>query len=397
MMIVRQPTGQEIARVEELMAIAFETPLDRTAEKRPWPDNAHPWAAYCPETGEMMSALLVTEFKVRFDGCACKMGGVGGAATLPQYRRRGGIRGCFAAALPQMYESGCDFSYLYPFSTAFYRKFGYESCVQKYQTTVDLGMLQVPAGKGYFRLAEDACPMTAEIRALDRLWEERFNMMVLHQPEYYRWTEEEDPAAKQEFTYVCFDGQGQPCAYTTFRRKAESGGCDLVCSRFLFRDREGFRGLMELFKRLSAGHRYVKFLLPAIPALQYLLPEWSMGAAAWTVQPAGMVRVVNACAVLEKARYRGSGRVVLSLEDQQIPQNCGVFAVEFREGAAVSVARTAEEPDALLTMPAFSALMAGTCEFIHAQAWLDGLTVKNAAAPLDRVFYRKPMMIVDRF
>lgn len=77
MMIVRQPTGQEIARVEELMAIAFETPLDRTAEKRPWPDNAHPWAAYCPETGEMMSALLVTEFNVRFDGCACKMGGRG--------------------------------------------------------------------------------------------------------------------------------------------------------------------------------------------------------------------------------------------------------------------------------------------------------------------------------
>lgn len=122
-----------------------------------------------------------------------------------------------------------------------------------------------------------------------------------------------------------------------------------------------------------------------------------MGAAAWTVLPAGMVRVVNARAVLEKARYQGSGRVVLALEDQQIPRNCGTFAVSFRDGAAVSVAATEEAPDAVLTMPAFSALMAGTCEFIHAQAWLDGLTVKNPEAPLDRVFYRKPMMIVDYF
>lgn len=396
-MIVRQPTQQEAPRAEELMAIAFEYPLDRAAQKKPWPETVHPWAAYSEETGEMMSLLLVTDFTVRFDGHGCKMGGVGGVSTLPQYRRQGGIRGCFSAALPQMYENGCDFSYLYPFSTAYYRKFGYESCVQKYQTTVDLGLLRAPRGEGYFRLAEDACPMTAEIRALDRLWEERFNMMVLHLPEYYRWTEEEDPAAKQEFTYVCFDGQGQPCAYTTFRKQDQSDGRNLVCSRFLFRDREGFQGLMDLFKSLSADHRYVKFSLPAIPALQYLLPEWSMGAAAWTVLPAGMVRVVNARAVLEKARYQGSGRVVLALEDQQIPQNCGTFAVSFRDGAAVSVAATEEAPDTVLTMPAFSALMAGTCEFIHAQAWLDGLTVKNPEAPLDRVFYRKPMMIVDYF
>ena len=80
----------------------------------------------------MMSTFTVSDFTVQFDGSPCQLGGIGGVATLPQYRRRGGIRACFREALPDMYGSGYDFSYLYPFSTAYYRKFGYENCVQKY-------------------------------------------------------------------------------------------------------------------------------------------------------------------------------------------------------------------------------------------------------------------------
>ena len=393
-MSVRKTTPEEARRVNELFAICFETPYTNCPADPENDDGTH-WAAF-DDNGEMMSTFTISDYTIRFDGNRCKMGGIGGVATLPQYRRRGGIRACFREALPDMYRSGYDFSYLYPFSTAYYRKFGYENCVRKYFWTVDLSLLKLPKGDGSFRLAEKGRPMTEEIQKIDKTWESAFNMMVLHKAEDYDWAEKCDPAVKQEFTYVCFDAAGTPNAYTTFRLANEPDGRNLVCSRFCFGDKAGFEELMRLFQSLASDHRFVKFTTPAIPALQYFMPEWSLGAARWSIQPAGMVRVVNVCSVLEKARYSGSGSVCLEVRDDQIPENNGSFTVTFAEGRAVRVERGGE-PDAIMTIPTFSALIAGVSGFAGAKAAFPGLEVKKENPCLAQVFFRKPMMIADYF
>ena len=109
-MIVRKTALEEARRVNELFAICFEMPYTNCPAD-PEKDDATHWAAF-DEDGEMMSTFTVSDFTVQFDGSPCKMGGIGGVATLPQYRRRGGIRACFREALPDMYGSGYDFSYL---------------------------------------------------------------------------------------------------------------------------------------------------------------------------------------------------------------------------------------------------------------------------------------------
>lgn len=395
-MIVRKTKPEEYRRVNEIFSICFETPYSE-CPALPENDKAVHWAAF-DDDGEMMSTITISDFPIQFDGHACKMGGVGGVDTLPQYRRRGGIRACFNAALHDMYANGYDFSYLYPFSTAYYRQFGYESCVQKYAWTVDLGQLHPPKMDGTFRLAEKHRPLTAAIRSIDAVWESHFNMMVLHSEEDYGWTEKADPAGKVEFTYVYFSADGTPKAYTTFRIAAEADGRNLNCSRFCFADKEGFAGLLGLFKSLSADHAYAKFLTPAIPALQYLMPEWSLGAAKWSILAnGGMVRAVNVKNVLQKAKYQGCGRLTLSILDDQIPENTGVYAVSFSDGRAVSVETTDEAPDAVLSIPAFSALIAGVCDFSEARSTLSGLEIRNESACFHSVFCRKPMMIVDAF
>ena len=379
-MIRKLTTPEESVRANELFAIAFEQPMTRPCE--PDDDRTHRWAAFDDQTGEMTSNLVVTDFSIRFDGKSSKMGGVGGVATLPQHRRCGGIRGCFEAMLPAMYESGYDFSYLYPFSTGYYRKFGYECCVQKYHTAVDLALLNPPKTDGFCKLVEPGRPLTDDIRAVDAVWENQ-----------YKWTEKADPAVKLEFTYVYYSADGAPKAYTTF---AKADG-NLTCSRFFFIDAEGFSGLMALFKSLSADHRFVMFTLPTQTAMQYLMPEWSQGAVAWTVQNAGMVRVVNVKSVLEKAAYVGDGAVALRVYDQQIQQNDHTFAVRFAGGRAVSVEETAAPADAELSIAAFSALIAGTCDFAGAKCWMSGVKVNQNDGVLPQVFYRKPLMIADYF
>lgn len=396
-MIVRKIKPEEVLRANELFAIAFEQPMDREAAAKPDNENVHRWAAFDESSGEMMSNFVINDYDVRFDGHACKMGGIGGVATLPQYRRRGGIRGCFQEALPDMYASGYDLSYLYPFSTTYYRKFGYECGVRKFFIAVRLNLLAPPEFNGTLRLAEAGAPMTEAIRAVDACWESKYNMMVQHRPEDYKWTEEFDPAVKQGFTFVCFAQDGTPKGYTTFTKADEKDGRNLVCSRFAFVDREGFAGLMNLFKSLAADHALVKFALPASEAMQYLFPEWSMDAASGFLHPAGMVRVVNVESVLKKAAYIGDGAVVLAVRDPQIPENDRAFAVRFAQGKAVSVEAVSEEADAVLTIQAFSALITGVCDLQEAALWMDGLEVRRPEAPLAQVFYRKPMMIVDYF
>lgn len=395
-MIVRKTRPEEARRVNELFAIAFEQPL-QNCPADPENEKVSHWAAFSDQ-GDMMSTLTVSDFRIHFDGNACLMGGIGGVATLPQYRRMGGIRGCFAAMLPDLYAKGYDFSYLYPFSTAYYRKFGYESCVQKYVWTVDLAQLSSSKPEGVFLLAEKHRPLAEAIQSLDTLWESRFNMMVRHDTDDYAWAREPDPAAKQEFTYVCFDAEGRPTAYTTFKTANESDGRNLVCSRFCFADRAGFYGLMGLFKSLSADHAHVKFQTPATPALQYLLPEWSLGAARWDLlASAGMVRAVNVRHVLEQARYLGSGRLAVRIRDPQIPENNGCFEVIFADGAALSVARSDGEPEAVMDISAFSALIAGVCGFDDARHCFSSLEVRVENPCFRQAFYPKPLMIADYF
>lgn len=396
-MIVRQTTPIEKRRTEELFAIAFEYPLEAHSPEEPEPTGFHCWAAFDEPGGEMMSTLSVTDFQMNFDGHICQMGGMGGAATLPQYRRKGGIRGCFEAILPWMYETGYDFSYLYPFSTAYYRKFGYECCVQKMSVALHLGLLKPEAVEGSFALADLSSPMTEEIRQIDRILENRFNGMVCHSDEFYAWTKKQNPAVTQEFTYVYSDRNHTPKAYTTFRKQDQPDGRNLICSRFQFVDREGFQGLMQLFKRLSTDHMYAKFHLPAHCSVEYLFPEWSLGAVRTSLEHAGMIRVIHVENALRKAAYLGSGKISLQIQDPQIPQNNAVFQVLFEDGQAYSVERTTEAPDIVLSISSFSAMLAGTMDFSDAAMWMSEIEIRNPHAPFRQIFYRKPLMICDYF
>ena len=394
-MNVRKVTPQENKRVNELFAIAFEMGL-QDEPFLPCDDTITTWAAFDGE--HMTSTLSETRFHVQFDGHSCLMGGMGGAASLPQYRRHGGIRGCFEASLRDQYEKGYDFSYLYPFSTAYYRRYGYERCIQHLNVTVDLGLLKVTDTQGKFALSESDNPQTEAIRAVDQVWENKFNMMVLHEESFYDWTKKVNPARDMNFTYVYYAKDGSPRAYTTFKMENQPDGRNLQCSRFFFTDAEGFMGLMQIFKSLSSDHRFVKFTLPYGQGLEYLMPEWSMGAAYWTVNNnAGMVRVINVPNVLMKASYHGSGEAILEIEDPQIVENQGIYRVVFEKGKAVSVDKTEKAPDMKLSMPAFSALISGAVDLDTAVSCIPGTEVCSDSVALRQVFKKKPVMIVDYF
>ena len=388
-MEVRLTKPEELDRVRELFALAFRIPMKRDAEQEP--DEALHWAAF-DGGGQMMSAITVPTYQMWFDGQPVRLGGIGGVSTLPQYRRRGGIRACFEALLPELYRREYDFSYLYPFSTAYYRKFGYECCVQKQLVTVDLRLLRTSYFEDTYRLAEPERDLSEDVWAVDQTWSRAYNMSVLHGRSDYRWVTGLDPAAGDKYLYVWYDN-GAPSAYVRFQPEGDT----LQCDRFRFTSARGFRALLGLLQTMSTDRSHARFYLPESKALRYLLPEWSLGAVRWQLLCGGMVRVVRVREVLEKAKCIGTGQVTLEITDHQIPENTGVYRVSFRDGRVTQAARTDAAPDAALTIPALSALISGVCSFTEAAQWMPGAELKTPNPALDQLFYKKEMFIEEDF
>jgi predicted acetyltransferase len=91
------------------------------------------------------------KYNIAFEGQAVPMCGIGGVATLPEYRRQGAIRAIMDRLLHQEREEGTVFSYLYPFSFQFYAKFGYGPGCRRFRVELPAGDLCTLPGRGQIR------------------------------------------------------------------------------------------------------------------------------------------------------------------------------------------------------------------------------------------------------
>jgi predicted acetyltransferase len=408
-MIVRKIKPEELKRTNELFAIAFEFEMDNTKsaelvyeETISNPDSRdniycmERWAAFEDDDKTMISNFVATPFTVQFDGQHCNMVGIGGVATLPQYRRMGGVRECFRAALPDMYEKGIIFSYLYPFSTAYYRKFGYEMCCERYRYHIKLSAIRPFSLEGNCCLVENESPALDDIKQIYSVWQEKYNMMTVNEEYEYAWVKNSNPVKDQRFTYVYKNKDGIAKGFMTFFKEDSTNGRNLKCSRFFFTDAEGFYGLLNLAYTCSSDHQYITFELPTDLDISLVLPEWSMGAGQCEKVYCGMARVINAKKVLEMANYRGSGSLVIKITDTLVPENNNTFYLRFENGAALEVSTTEAPADISLGITDFSRLIIGACD-TSAIPFMDSVYVYANLENIANVFYKKPTLITQSF
>lgn len=405
-MIVRTIRETELKRVQEFCALAFEygmkdsqrTPQEvyeqtvanpRTRQDLNWQSQ---WAAFEDDDRTMMSTFTVIPYRARFDGHDMLMMGVGGVSTLPQYRRRGGIRACFESALPDMYAQGAAFSYLYPFSTAYYRKFGYElGCERNVYRLLLSGMPNVSVN-GQCALLEPGADMKAEIRRVYEVWQNRYNLMTIDGDIEYRWIDEANPFRDQEYTYLYRSADQSPKGYVSFKLLVEGNERNLLCTRFCFVDLEGFWGLVGLLVSTAADHKYAMLHLPVDVQLGPLLPEWSFGTVQCTREQCGMARVVDVERVLRMARMRGTGSITLEISDPQISRNNGCFEAVFESGVTTEVQPTGKTPEMRMSIQDFSSLIIGRYD-TEALSSFQNVTVDCTLEKAAQVFYRKPLYI----
>ena len=405
-MIVRRIRAGELKRCAELSAVAFECPMERPEQDAgQWAreivespkslEDVHwdaRWAAFEDDDVTMMATFAVLPWRANFDGREVGMAGVGGVASLPQYRRGGAVRACFEAALKGMYEDGMVLSYLYPFSDAFYRRFGYELGCDSARWRLRLELLPRGDVPGCWRLSEPGNTLEADVRAIDDLRQRRYNLMVIAGDTEYGWLRENGLVSRR-YTYVYYDGEGRPSAYMTLVPRQDR---DLDCPRFAFNDAAGFLGLLALLRRFASDHAHAHLWLPVDVDPAALLPEFSLGGVERALEQRGMVRVVNVAEVLRLARAKGEGRLTVAVRDEHIPENDGLFRVDFAPGRENRVEKLAQGgADIELSIQDFSRLITG-CAALN-PAWQPGVRLNGPLAAAEQLFYRKPAFISQYF
>ena len=417
-MIVRKIKPEELKRTKELFATAFEFAYDsdepamtvyenilKNPESREDETPLNKYAAFEDDDKTMTSCLSVNCYEMNFDGNLTKMAGIGGVSSLPQYRRKGGIRGCFEKMLPDLYGQKIDFSYLYPFSSVYYRKFGFEmGCFGRQCNYLLSKIPSFDLKGGYCVLIDESNreKIFADVKWLYQTWQTQYNGMVCNEGYEYTFVTEANPYKKQEFTYAYYRSNGKIAAYFTIHKEKKEDGQIVVCNRLVYEGKVGLQGFLSLVKTMASDHVRVLFTIPSCETMEFLVKEWSLGAFSESLLPLGMVRAVNVESVLRKAAYRGTGKLILGIKDAVIPENNGNYWIRFTNGALTALERVDKEQPPQISMDIsdfshgiFRGFLPGEIINYDSVEILDQKVMQNGV--LEQIFYPKKNFIMEYF
>lgn len=272
MPVHRLTEKEELLESDRICSIAFVSPWDREEAVRGLESpDFQPTVSFghFTEEGQLTASLLLPQFQMRYEGHDVPMVGVGGVASLPEYRYGGAVRQIFHTALEWMWDQGAVFSTLYPFSHSYYRKFGYELCqlVTQYKLPTEaLESFSCTCKVRMFQPGEDLAPLQAVYNA--RLGQ--YNLAVQREERHWRSLFGKDPAKEMRYTYLLEDACG-PLAYVIFKPEEGEDGKIGNVRELAFAKPEGLPQALGFLYRLGAQYEAFRIALPEDVPLAALL------------------------------------------------------------------------------------------------------------------------------
>ena len=326
------------------------------------------WGAFS-EDGRIMARILNHRFDSMLDGQVVANGGIGGVSTLPEYRNTGAIRKIFEKLIPDAYRNGEVFSTLYPFSHAFYRKFGYETVCWRHDYEFAPSVLSGYRFDGTAELWKPGDPVK-------RMLEQHLK------GEYYK---------DRKFGYMLREN-GTPVAYLIFQDIRHDPAAILAVQDLAWDGRAGFNALLGFLGRFTADYGTIKMFLPASLQLFSFIRTPQAYEIAQTVTQGYMIRPVNVKKMLEIIKKPDGSSFVIRVEnDTYIEENNGTWEVR-----GASAEPTDKAPDLTVSIQAFGQLAAGSVSIDEA-TYRPDVTVHGNEDVLTKVFVRKPILVEDHF
>jgi predicted N-acetyltransferase YhbS len=136
------------------------------------------------DAGALVSTVQIFDRKIRLDGTAVPMGGIGSVFTHENYRHKGVASALMRLALQTLEREGFEVSLLFAERLTFYNQFGWKEIDRKFGVLTEAAAMRADFGVeiDVFDINRDL----AEVAAIHRDYSGSFNVCVIRDPEDWR-------------------------------------------------------------------------------------------------------------------------------------------------------------------------------------------------------------------
>jgi len=404
---IRPLTPADKFRHSELMAHAFsggqvQTPPPSPADAPPQAgENEMAGTFGLFENGALRAAYSIAPFQVHWgQSVVLPMGGIAGVATWAEARGRGHVGSLLRHSLETMRAAGQVVSALYPFSWAFYRRYGWEWVGAKQRVTLPLAEVRAaPEGKNVREVSEKGADQVQQLLA-PIYTAFAHNYRGVCDSATHRW---QDSLGHRDnrTTYVYVHqapGQENPDGYLLWRYGRD--GKNASVRELIANSPEAHRGLMSVLHYLGTqADKADVSPLPSDHLLWHHAMHWDMETKGEPVFMGRVVDVPAALAALMPPADFPNSAATLAIRDEHAPWNEGKWLVAC-ENATVTCAPAPPNsvPGLSLDVQAFSQAFWGTPS-LETLTRAGRVTAANpsAVAWLGRLLSGPPVFTLDDF
>lgn len=378
----------------EQYAFQFQFTDERLEEERVVFDPEQVWGFFDEE--RLCSMLTIIPLEVYIFGKVLPMGGIASVATWPEERRKGAVTQLIHHALQEMRAQGQSISMLHPFSIPFYRKYGWELCIEHRSYTLTQHQLphHFQASGRVERLSAKGDELAALLAPIYEQYAVRYNGTLARTPQWWQ----RSVFRRKSGRVVMYRNASQtPTGYAIYELKDRV----LNIKEMVYLDHDAFQGLWGYWANHDSMVEQIKVTAPLDDELPYCSPDPRIEQHN---VPYYMARIVDVEAFLQQqpfGRPEASGRCQLIIEDRDAQWNTGVYVLKVDPQYGIHVTKYAKVQSDLPMLQgdilAFSALLTGAkrATTLHRLGMLQGDV--EAVDEMERLIPDKITYLADFF
>lgn len=317
-MDIRIIEATEYEQVLDLRAYSFESVYsnERVQDFLHWLTEGHAIGAF--EGNELIGQLLVLPLNMTLRGQNIEMGGIGFVATYPEHRNKGVMKAIMIESLEQMRNHGQTISVLAPYSTSFYRYFGWELFQEQLHFSCAISDIGADA-----KLVDEV-RRTSFKRVNENVWNEikQFhnnlansrNGMMKRSDEWWNRMK----VRQENSHFAAFYENGEIIGYIRY-----------TIQNLVFKIEDYYllhnRSEVAVFRFIQAHASSVTKVEGVVPASRYFGATFENPSFEKQIVQPTMFRIVDIIQLFEKVEWRPKSTFLLEIYDKFAPWNEGTY------------------------------------------------------------------------